>query len=509
MAEEDDEGPSPTAAPLTLSELERAVLMAVRERAPTALPENEVAELSRLPLDAVRGTLQRLRSKHLIVVEETHASHPELTRRGQEAAERGLPERRLFDAIAASPTGIDPGDLLAAGFTPEERSAAIGVLRRRGLIEDGVPLRARAGSPSGTEPIEEEVALSKLRAGEPVPESDALRQLVRRGLAQITHETERRWAPSEEGRAIVLATEAGSIGALTPALLVSGEWTERPFRPYDVRANVAYLHGARPHPYVAWVREFEEILIGLGFEQSEGPLVETAFWNADVLFMPQDHPARSVHDMLAVQGLTGRLPDDALVDRVAAAHEGRALSPGEDPLGPGWGARYDRSLASIAIPRSQTTAVSARYLSRNPRPPFRMYSLDRNFRQEAVDATHHIEFGQCEGILGGEGINLRHLIGMFREVAQAIGIHELKFRPSYFPFTEPSIEGYIRHPRLGWIEVFPGGMFRPEVTRPLGITVPVAAWGIGITRLAMVALGVNDIRELFMTDLERLTHGPM
>ncbi|MCI4328670.1 MAG: phenylalanyl--tRNA ligase subunit alpha, partial [Thermoplasmata archaeon] len=155
--------------------------------------------------------------------------------------------------------------------------------------------------------------------------------------------------------------------------------------------------------------------------------------------------------------------------------------------------------------RSQTTAVSARFLAGHPKPPFRQYCIDRNFRSDAVDATHHIEFGQCEGILGEEGITLRHLVGVFRELAEAIGIRELKIRPSYFPFTEPSVEGYVRHPRLGWIEVFPGGMFRPEVLRPLGIEVPVAAWGIGVTRLAMIALGVSDIRDLFLDDLGRLT----
>jgi len=136
-----------------------------------------------------------------------------------------------------------------------------------------------------------------------------------------------------------------------------------------------------------------------------------------------------------------------------------------------------------------------------------MFSIDRNFRREGVDARHHLEFGQCEGIIGEEGLDLRHLIGVFRTLAEAIGIREMKIRPSYFPFTEPSIEGYVRHPRLGWIEVFPGGLFRPEVLRPFGIEVPVLAWGIGVTRLAMVALGCNDIRELFQDDLAALTEG--
>src|SRR5579871_2570272 len=167
--------------------------------------------------------------------------------------------------------------------------------------------------------------------------------------------------------------------------------------------------------------------------------------------------------------------------------------------------RSDPAGATRTTGPSPGVPCSARFLAAHPTPPFRMYCLDRNFRREELDATHHIEFGQCEGLLGEEGITLRHLVGMFRDLAAAIGIRDLKIRPSYFPFTEPSVEGYVRHPRLGWIEVFPGGLFRPEVLRPLGIEVPVAAWGIGVTRLAMISLGVSDIRELFEDDLERLT----
>jgi phenylalanyl-tRNA synthetase alpha chain len=217
--------------------------------------------------------------------------------------------------------------------------------------------------------------------------------------------------------------------------------------------------------------------------------------------MPQEHPARSIHDVLTVRGASGQLPPAALLERVAAAHEGRPLAPGEAPLSVGWRYPYDREIARRPVLRSQTTAVSAHFLAQRPVPPFRMYCLDRNFRRDAVDASHHVEFHQCEGILGGEEVSLRHLVGMFRALAEAIGIREIRIRPSYFPFTEPSIEGYVRHPSLGWIEALPGGLFRPEVLRPLGIEVPVAAWGIGVARLAMVALGVSDIRDLFDDDL--------
>ena len=304
--------------------------------------------------------------------------------------------------------------------------------------------------------------MKQVANGEEDLDEAILSALERRGLVRTDRRSIKRWAPSEEGRRLPLAQEGEELlGSLTPALLASGTWRERPFRPYDVRAPVPFLTGARPNPYVAWLEEFEEILIGLGFEQAEGPLLETEFWNNDVLFMPQDHPARSIHDALSLDGVRGRLPPVDLLARVASVHDGRAF-PGETtPVSPGWGGEYDPSIAARSVLRSQTTAVSARFLARHPRPPFRMFSIDRNFRREEVDARITASSSvSARGSSASENITLRHLVGVLRALAEAIGIRELKIRPSYFPFTEPSIEGYVRHPVHGWMEVFPGGMLR-------------------------------------------------
>ena len=492
------------AAPLTLSGPERSVLELLRNAPSSPVDEEEVIRTSGLSAEQVRGSLQRLRSKHLAVVQEEHERTPHLTPRGAAAVAHGLPERRLLEAIDRR-GAVAPAELASEGLDDTERTAAIGILRRRGLLEDGIPLRLRARAAAAHVGEEEERALRAIEAGTSPPDAPVIDALERRGLVRREPRSRKRWAASEEGLRLPLAAAGVEpLGALTPSLLASGGWNGRPFRPYDIRAGVPFTTGARRNRYLDWLGRFEEALIGLGFEEASGPLLETEFWNNDVLFMPQDHPARSIHDALAVEGVVGQLPPPLLLARVAAAHEGRPL-PGEAvPLGPGWGGTYDPRVARRPILRSQTTAVSARFLARAPRPPFRMYSIDRNFRRENVDAQHHLEFWQSEGIVGAPGMNVRHLVGLFRELADAIGIRELKIRPSYFPFTEPSIEGYVHHPRLGWMEVFPGGLFRPEVLRPLGIDVPVLAWGVGVTRLAMVALGCNDIRELFADDLDEL-----
>ncbi|MGP8110767.1 MAG: phenylalanine--tRNA ligase subunit alpha [Thermoplasmata archaeon] len=490
--------------PVALSGPERSVLAALRESTDLPVGEEALAQKAGIGLDMVRGSLQRLRSKHLVVVEEEHETTVAITPRGKEVLAVGLPERRLLDALR-SRGPLTPEQVATLGLRDEERSAAIGILRRRGVLADGVPIRIKEGVAPPAGPLPEELVLRQVANEETELDPPLVEALERRALVRTDHRSIKRWAPSDEGRRMTLVDEGEApIGALTPQLLLSGLWKDRVFRPYDARAPVPLISGARPNPYVAWLEEFAEVLVGLGFEEAEGPLLETEFWNNDVLFMPQDHPARSIHDALAVEGIAGRLPAADLLARVGAAHEGRPM-PGEAvPISPGWATPYDPTIASRPVLRSQTTAVSARFLARHPAPPFRMYSIDRNFRREEVDAKHHLEFQQAEGIVGAEGMTVRHLVGLFRSLAEAIGIRELKIRPSYFPFTEPSIEGYVRHPRLGWMEVFPGGLFRPEVLRPLGVDVPVLAWGVGVTRLAMVALGKNDIRELFSDDLELL-----
>ena len=496
------------AAPVALSGPERTLLLSLREREGLVLEEEALGRLTGLPADQVRGSLQRLRSKHLIVVEEEHQSFVRLTPKGESARTRGLPERRFLDALRDHGGSLSPEQATAAGLDDEERSAAIGILRRRGLLAEGLPFRLKSEGGTADGFLPEETVLAQAAETGADADPPIVDLLERRGLVRREHRSIKRWSASDEGRRLPVAPEgAEQLGSLTPELLRSGDWKGRTFRPYDVRAPVPYSTGARPNPYLAWLQEFEEILIGLGFEQAEGPLLETEFWNNDVLFMPQDHPARSIHDALSVEGIEGRPPPADLLARVAAAHEGRALPGTSERLGPGWPGPYDVRVACRPVLRSQTTAVSARYLAGHPTAPFRVFSIDRNFRREEVDARHHLDFHQCEGIIGEEGLDLRHLVGIFTTLAEAIGLHEVKFRPSYFPFTEPSIEGYVRHPQFGWMEVFPGGIFRPEVVRPLGIEVPVLAWGIGVMRLAMVALGSNDIRELFQDDLARLTGG--
>jgi phenylalanyl-tRNA synthetase alpha chain len=251
--------------------------------------------------------------------------------------------------------------------------------------------------------------------------------------------------------------------------------------------------GGKTNSYMEFLDMVREILVSMGFEEVKGPHVELEFWNFDALFQAQDHPAREIHDTFFLKtDFKGSVPQE-LLERTARIHER------------GWGYKWNPLRALRPILRSQTTAVSVRTIYERGEGEYRVFSLDRVFRPETLDAKHAMEFYQLEGVIVGRNVNFRHLLAFFREFAAALGIREIWFKPGYFPFTEPSVEGYIKHPRLGWIEVFPGGVFRPEVMEILGApNTRAIAWGIGIDRLAMAILGLNDIRDLFSRDLDFL-----
>ena len=240
-------------------------------------------------------------------------------------------------------------------------------------------------------------------------------------------------------------------------------------------------------------------LASLGFEEFDGGLVETEFWNSDALFMPQFHSARDIHDVYYLAEPTkAKSIEEPYLSQVAATHENGRLErqprmelflrprvhEASHPAQPGHGA-----LRAGSCPR--------------PRCPGKYFGIARCFRYDKVDATHLSDFYQTEGIVLGEEVNLRTLLGFLEMFAvEVAGAKEVKYVPGYFPFTEPSVEVHIKHPVLGWFELGGSGIFRPEVTEPLGIKVPVLAWGIGIDRMALMALGLNDLRELFSPDIE-------
>jgi phenylalanyl-tRNA synthetase alpha chain len=296
-------------------------------------------------------------------------------------------------------------------------------------------------------------------------------------------------------------SEGESIGPITHRMLREGTWKGSSFRSYKMDIPPARMHSGRLHPYMRYLDVVRRKFVAMGFSEMTGPLVESEFWNNDALFMPQFHPARQIHDAYYVEeGVSSPEPDPEVVSRVAEVHEN-----GGDTGSRGWVYGFDERRTLRAVMRSQGTSLSARCLASGPQIPGKYFALARCFRYDQVDATHLPDFFQIEGIVLGEGINLRHLLGLLKMFAEEVaGAEDYRFLPGYFPFTEPSVELHVKHPQLGWIEGGGAGLFRPEVCLPLGIEVPVIAWGLGLDRLAMLAMGLSDIRDLVTADLSVL-----
>lgn len=304
-------------------------------------------------------------------------------------------------------------------------------------------------------------------------------------------------AYAKEAKKLNLTGEETNL--LIPEMLKDGSWKEKTFRKYNIALPPNRVSVGRRNPYAEFLQQVKDRLVGLGFEEFDGSLVQTEFWNSDALFMPQFHPARDTHDVYYVKNPPhAKEIEEPWLSNIAAAHE-----DGGDTGSKGWNYSFDKNFAKRLILRSQGTVLSAQTLTK-AKNPGKYFGILRVFRPDQVDATHLSDFYQTEGIIIGDDVNIQTLLGLLKVFAEELAhAEEVKYVPGYFPFTEPSVEVHIKHPKIGWMELGGSGIFRPEVTKPLGIDVPVAAWGIGIDRMATMQMGINDLRDLFTNDLEK------
>lgn len=492
----------------------------------TTLATEQLASATELEPSQLSMAVEWLLAKQLLLVaSETVTPIVSLTKIGEQYAGTSSPiERVLAAAREVTSTGkrLTIPDLQAQdGLDPSDVSKAVGRLKKEGalLIVQGGCIES-TGRPSPTAEalrtlLQQVQASSRELQSFPEAHRAVIEDYaVKRGNAKEPFRVDERVArsfalsPAGATAAEHLRKQgvAEEVSQLSPDLLKDGSWRRKRFRKYTISLRAPRIGTGKKHPYREFLDTVKTKLVSMGFQEMRGSLVETEFWNMDALFMPQFHPARDIHDVYFVKHPTHATTiAEPFRTRVKKAHE-----DGGKTGSTGWKYAFDAERAKRLVLRSQGTAVSARTLAAAPAVPGKYFSIARCFRYDQVDATHATDFFQVEGIVLGDDINFRTLLGLLnlfaREVAQA---KEVKFLPAYFPFTEPSVEMHVRHPRLGWMELGGAGLFRQEVTLPLGVAVPVIAWGLGLDRMAMVALGIHDIRELFTDNLDliRTTRG--
>lgn len=285
---------------------------------------------------------------------------------------------------------------------------------------------------------------------------------------------------------------------LTSEMIATNSYKDLKFKPYNFNSQGVPTQSGALHPLSKVREEFRQIFFSMGFtEMPTNRYVETGFWNFDTLFVPQQHPARDLQDTFYIKDpSTADLPEDkTYMNNIKAVHEQGKF----DSIG----YRYNWKEAECQklVLRTHTTAVSANMLhelAKNPRPA-RLFSIDRVFRNEAVDATHLAEFHQVEGVLADYNITLGDLIKFMEEFFAKMGVTGLRFKPTYNPYTEPSMEIFSWHEGLGkWVEIGNSGMFRPEMLESMGLPrdLRVLGWGLSLERPTMIKYKVQNIREL-------------
>ncbi len=446
-------------------DIEKKIITSLKEN-PIQTPETLEKSTQLLP-DQIRRGIEWLKLKNLAIVEESKSSTMSLGKNGLDSFEKGLPERRLLNLLTNGPRKLsDLQKELGFVFGP-----AMGLSRKNNWIEtssDEIILKTIPSILPGEKTLQQ-IGSGNLSKDE-IDKIDLSELLKRPDFIIEDIMTSKKISLTDSAKSIDVSNISGAI---------------------DVEAKVPDLFVARTHPLKDTIDEIREIFVTLGFSEILGNMTQSSFWNFDALFTPQDHPARELQDTFFLDGISAK--------KIGTAEQIRKVS---DSHKKNWRYQWDINEARKMVLRTHTTCVTIKHLAENKPDEARIFSLGRVFRNEKVSYKHLVEFNQIEGIVVGKDANLRNLMGIQREFYKRIGITKIKFWPTFFPYTEPSLQTMVYNEKLGkWIELFGMGIFRPEVTKPLGITKPVLAWGGGIERIAMLKYDLDDVREFYNNNL--------
>ncbi|MCS7125968.1 MAG: phenylalanine--tRNA ligase subunit alpha [Aigarchaeota archaeon] len=485
--------------------LEKSLIQLLRQ-VDKPLTFEEAAKMLNRDVGSVAKTVQWLKEKNMIEIFEESKHLLKLGPEGEEYVIEGLPERNIVQRLLEAGGAVEIDELKEK---MREKILQIGLIwaKKKGWIK----METRNNKTwiilqTYPEEVDEEKILKLLKEKGSV-ELEELPEELKKASLDLVHRqsvvkiievkkhfvklTEKALRLPEEELRVKEATN------LTSEMLLTGSWRKLKFSRFNISAPTKPAYISKLHPLRKLIKLVKEIFVEMGFEEIRGPIVELAFWNFDALFQPQDHPARDMHDTFYLaQPRVGELPEK-FVDRVREVHE-----TGGSTGSLGWRYKWDRREAEKLVLRTHTTATTIRYLSEHPDPPVKVFSVDRIYRNERVDWKHLAEFHQIEGIVMDKDVSFRDLLGLIREFYSRLGLKDIRFRPSYFPYTEPSAEAlvYLKDKNI-WLELIGMGIFRPEVTQPLGVRYPVLAWGGGLERLALAIYDLEDIRTFYLNDL--------
>lgn len=483
----------------SLSPLERKVLPYVGKGM------KEIRKKTDLDETSILRALRFLENKGIISIKVNRSILIDLGVNGIYYKKNGLPERRLIHTLEKkSHLSLEDAKKIST-LSDNEFKAAIGALKKKAMIElTNGKLSLKASKEELTRKSPEEKLLESIPKDQILLDDEeryALENLKnRKDIITFVEEKNTEVHLTDLGKSIpIQEINTEFVEEITPEIIKDPKGKE--FRRYDIIAPVPKINGGKKHFVNQAVNYARNIWLEMGFKEMRGPVIDTSFWVFDALFTAQDHQVRDMQDSFYLKNKKGILPKE-LVTNIKKAHEqGIANSKG-------WGYKWDEEESKRVVMRTHTTSISARTLASLKKQdlPAKFFAVGKAFRNETIDWSHGIEFYQTEGIVIDENVTLRHLFGYLQQFYRKMGFDKIRFRPSFFPYTEPSVEIDIFHKEKNhWLELGGAGILRPEVTASLlGFPIPVLAWGQGLDRTIMDFYKIKDLRELYSNDITLL-----
>ncbi|MAE42273.1 hypothetical protein CMO93_00765 [Candidatus Woesearchaeota archaeon] len=493
----------------TLHPLERKVLPILKS---TSSFESIVEKTGLQKVEVMRA-LQWLQNKKIIRVNQKLQEEVSMDENGLKYKEKGLPEKNFLESVKDRAT-LDKIEK-TTNLSKQELSISLGILKSKAAIEikkekeiivsitdngkkllkKGFPEEEflKKKFPMNTSELKDldKFAFENLKKRNRIVKVDIIK-IINAELTDI-------------GKKIIQhkIKEHEIIDRITPSVLKSGSWKKKEVRKYDVKINVPDISGGRRHFVNQAIEYIKKIWLDMGFKEMTGSLVQTSFWDLDALFVPQDHPSRDMQDTFYVKDPAyGKLPKE-LMKRVKAAHENGWTTGSK-----GWQYKWSAEEAKKLLMITHDTYLSAKTLASIKKEdlPIKSFQIMKVFRNETLSWKSLFEFCQIGGIVVDPNANFKHLKGYLKGFFAKMGFPDVRIRPAHFPYTEPSCECDVWHPKKKqWVEVGGAGIFRPEVVKPLlGEEVPVLAWGLGMERTIMEYYNITDVRDVYKNDLKQL-----
>ncbi|RFU73690.1 phenylalanyl-trna synthetase alpha chain [Trichoderma arundinaceum] len=458
-----------------------------------------------VPFETLKASLDRLSSRSMVVYEQIERQEAILEAEAEEIVQHGSHEARVFEAVHKALGGLSIQDLETAIGDKNVTKVGQGkAFREKWIKKEDNKLVALVDSI-------EDVTRAQLRFIKETKSHDnkIIADLKKRKLLNTQKVISFKVSKGPKFALEIVKEETD----LTADMLASGSWKSANFKPYNFKALGAHQVSGALHPLNKMRHEFRQIFFETGFtEMPTNQYIESGFWNFDALFVPQQHPARDLQDTFYISDpkIAGRPGPvsaddkqnyDEYFENVKQVHENGKYGS----IGYRYPWAEEESLRLVL--RTHTTSVSAAMLhklaaKKGPDgrvPPARYFSIDRVFRNEAVDATHLCEFHQVEGVIADYGLTLGGLMEFFETFFTKMGLTDLKFKPAFNPYTEPSMELFSYHKGLKkLVEIGNSGMFRPEMLETMGLPKDLRVYGFGLSleRPTMIKYAISNIREL-------------